>query len=673
MSSYTNIFTGSLIQTSNNSLNQFDLTGTYNFIWPTEFVDLSGGTIKVLTQTVLINPTNGVSKILLPNAKLASTGYQTIITNISGGFTFDILKFDGVSIVENDLPAGSTILITLTDNSTTNGEYNVVSIFQGNTFPVGTFGNISITANTISSTNANGPINLLPNGTGDIALRGVTVDSADAMSGLTALTVDNISLNGNTLSITNINGGFTVTPNGTGTITLRSVTIDNLNNIANANSLIAGNIATGIVDSNTISSTNVNGAIILAPNGTGEIETYSVSQKNVSLKTGSILKFWNAGNANYSGLTAPVTPTNSTWSIPATEATTPGSAMTTSGTGILSFSTIPGHNLLINPEAQVAQRGAGGTATFSVNSNFIYGLDRWQFGATAASGTIAHCNQFASLPSGNFEFQVGRDTGNAGTGTISFAQSVLRTNCNEINGNKVTLSFKASAGTTFSSAGGQITVSIITGTGINDPGILTTPFTGQVTASTTINLTNSLEYYTITSAAVIAANVTQIAVKFSYIPVGTAGVDDNFYITQIQLERGSSASPYASQGFDLDYRRCLPYYQKSFSYTTLPAQASADTSAPYSFIATAVGALANRVPTIPFVAPMRATPSTITTYNPVSANAFPRDVTGGVDFSAIAVNAGNEKGFIITSTTGNAATAVGDFCTIHYTADAEMY
>ena len=75
--------------------------------------------------------------------------------------------------------------------------------------------------------------------------------------GTLSVSVDNIKIDGNTISSTDTNGNIVLAPNGTG-----EVVTDNL-----------------AISGNTISSTDVNGNIVLAPNGTG---TVNISKANIT-------------------------------------------------------------------------------------------------------------------------------------------------------------------------------------------------------------------------------------------------------------------------------------------------------------------------------------------------------------------------------------------------------
>jgi hypothetical protein len=68
---------------------------------------------------------------------------------------------------------------------------------------------------------------------------------------------------------------------------------------------------------------------------------------------------------------------------------------------------------------------------------------------------------------------------------------------------------------------------------------------------------------------------------------------------------------------------------------------------------------------------MRVEP-TVTSYNPLAANAQPRDVTSALDFSAFALAAPSNENNLTFNTTGNAATADGNNVNVQLSAEAEL-
>lgn len=86
--------------------------------------------------------------------------------------------------------------------------------------------NITIDGNTVSSTDTNGNIILLPNGTGLVDIQKLLQTLDIATTGTHTITgilnVDNLRLDGNSLISTNANGNILIDPNGTGVIEFAS-------------------------------------------------------------------------------------------------------------------------------------------------------------------------------------------------------------------------------------------------------------------------------------------------------------------------------------------------------------------------------------------------------------------------------------------------------------------
>ena len=109
-------------------------------------------------------------------------------------------------------------------------------------------------------------------------------------------------------------------------------------------------------------------------------------------------------------------------------------------------------------------------------------------------------------------------------------------------GQPVILSFYARAGANFSSASSILNASIYTGTGTDQNG-MTTGYTGNtllVTGAKT--LTTTWQRFTISGT--VASTATELMLYFSYTPVGTAGANDYYEITGVQLELGSVATTF---------------------------------------------------------------------------------------------------------------------------------
>ena len=142
--------------------------------------------------------------------------------------------------------------------------------------------NININGNTIISTDTNGNIALTPNGTGEVDISKVDIDSGaiDAVtlgtnSPVTEAQIDNININGNAITSTDSNGNIALTPNGTGEVDISKVDIaaGEIDGVTiGTNSAVTDLRVDNIkVDGNAITSTNSNGDITITPDGDGKI------------------------------------------------------------------------------------------------------------------------------------------------------------------------------------------------------------------------------------------------------------------------------------------------------------------------------------------------------------------------------------------------------------------
>jgi hypothetical protein len=62
----------------------------------------------------------------------------------------------------------------------------------------------------------------------------------------------------------------------------------------------------------------------------------------------------------------------------------------------------------------------------------------------------------------------------------------------------------------------------------------------------------------------------QIGLDIQYTPVGTAGANDYFDITGIQLELGSVPTSFEVRPFSVELQMCQRYYEKTYSMNVAP-------------------------------------------------------------------------------------------------------
>jgi hypothetical protein len=200
-------------------------------------------------------------------------------------------------------------------------------------------------------------------------------------------------------------------------------------------------------------------------------------------------------------------------------------------------------NPVLNSAMQVWQRGT----SVAVSGAFAltYAADRWGFFRTGFATGMTVSRQVTgdttNLPFIQYAQRVQRDSGNTSTGIIYSLQNFESINSIPFAGKTVTYSFYARAGANYSAASSALLYSVNTGTGTDQN--LLNGYTGQATPIlTTVTLTTTWQRFTATAA--LSSSATQIGVAFSYTPVGTAGANDYFEVTGVQLEVGSVATPF---------------------------------------------------------------------------------------------------------------------------------
>jgi len=242
-----------------------------------------------------------------------------------------------------------------------------------------------------------------------------------------------------------------------------------------------------------------------------------------------------------------------------------------------------GKNTVINGGMDIWQRGtsiAGTTTSFSA--------DRWQSYRGVAGSTFSRqvTGDTTNLPNIQYCVRVQRDSGNTSTTGIFLTQNFETVNSIPLAGKTVTLSFYARAGSNYSRVSSGLTVSLTTGTGTDQNG-LTGAYTGSATAiNQTATLTTTWQRFTY--SATLAATTTELNTTFSFTPVGTAGANDYYEITGVQLEAANTASNFQRaagniQGELAACQRYLPAFTTSASGTLVGGYSYAANSAIYCF------------------------------------------------------------------------------------------
>jgi hypothetical protein len=224
-----------------------------------------------------------------------------------------------------------------------------------------------------------------------------------------------------------------------------------------------------------------------------------------------------------------------------------------------------GKNVVLNSNFSVWQRGTSGTAN-SFSAGAGYNADRWQNYSNVNALTISRqaTGDTTNLPFIQYCARVQRNSGQTSTNAVTMGQSIESVNSIGFAGKSVTFTFYARAGANFSSASNALTATLYSGTGTD--GNILTGFTGSAApAGGTATLTTTWQRFTFTGT--VASTATQLGIYLAYTPVGTAGTNDYYEITGVQVEQANSASPYAPNGatYQAELAMCQRYYYRSTS------------------------------------------------------------------------------------------------------------
>jgi len=218
-------------------------------------------------------------------------------------------------------------------------------------------------------------------------------------------------------------------------------------------------------------------------------------------------------------------------------------ANSASATGVAWTAGNPIPNPVLNSSYQVWQRGTSIAVTANTAT---YTADRWMLNPSglnlACTVSRQATNDTTNLPNIQYCARVQRNSGQTGTAPMYFAESFETINSVPFSGKTVTMSFYARAGANFSSTSNNLSFYVDSGTGTDQNSIVTGYTGGATPVSNSATLTTTWQRFTATGT--IATSATEIAVRFTHSPTGTAGANDYYEVTGVQLDIGSVALPF---------------------------------------------------------------------------------------------------------------------------------
>ena len=288
-------------------------------------------------------------------------------------------------------------------------------------------------------------------------------------------------------------------------------------------------------------------------------------------------------------------------------------------------STMAGRNAVLNSNFSVWQRG-----TSITTASAVYTADRWQAGI-ASAGTVSRqvTGDTTNLPFIQYCLRYQRTAASSSTSDLALSQSFETVNSIPLVGKTVAFSFYARKGSNFSATSDLLTARVVTGTGTDQN--LYSGYTGQATALQ-VNATLTTTWQRFSGTVAIGTTVTEMGVQFFAAPTGTAGANDYYEITGVQLEHGSVATPYAPNGatYQAELAACQRYYWRNFpgaaAYSIFSIAQVASTTVAYA--------------SVPFPVPMRVNPSAVEVTSTAANYAVTSAVFAYVACSALPTLAG---------------------------------
>lgn len=219
-------------------------------------------------------------------------------------------------------------------------------------------------------------------------------------------------------------------------------------------------------------------------------------------------------------------------------------------------SNVAGKNAILNSNFSVWQRGTSIACTST-----SYTADRWQGYRVVSGSTVSRqvTGDTTNLPNIQYCARVQRDSGNTSTTQIYFGQSIETVNSIPMVGKTITFSFYARAGANYSQTSNGLGCRVVYGTG-TDQNVITSYTGANNFISDTVTLTTTWQRFTYTASVATAA--TELGVYFFTTPSGTAGANDYFEVTGVQLEIAGSASAFSpnTPTYQAELAACRRYY-----------------------------------------------------------------------------------------------------------------
>jgi hypothetical protein len=234
-----------------------------------------------------------------------------------------------------------------------------------------------------------------------------------------------------------------------------------------------------------------------------------------------------------------------------------------------------GGNVIINGGFDIWQRG-----TSIATGAIAYTADRFQARRTSAAAGITISRQPSGLNDIQYAARAQRTAVNTSTESFSFGTGLEVSDVIPLVGKTATISFYARKGANYSNTDSTLSVTWQSSA---------TPNLGYFAVATTsptniissgVTLTADWERFTFTGT--VPSGAQSLGLFFGFAPTGTAGANDWFEITGVQLETGTVATPFKrnAPSIQAELAACQRYYfrNSATSLFSVFAQGSAQST-----------------------------------------------------------------------------------------------
>jgi hypothetical protein len=224
-------------------------------------------------------------------------------------------------------------------------------------------------------------------------------------------------------------------------------------------------------------------------------------------------------------------------------------------------------NRIINGDFKVAQRGTSFTS--GSNSDDTYNLDRWY--VLSDGNDIVDISQTTTVPTGA-QNSIGLDVETINK-KFGIAQIIEASNCYDAIGGNVTLSFQAKVSSitkldnvkcaivAWSGTADTVTSDIISAWGVEGTNPTLIANATYENSPVNLNVTTSFASYSVTANVDTAS--TKNLILFIWSDVTDTTLGDFLHITNVQLEKGSTATSFDYRPYGTELALCQRYYYKA--------------------------------------------------------------------------------------------------------------